>query len=401
LDFVPRGPPSLFGGIEDELDNKLLNHFYDQTSLVLAVSDSTPHGNPFRKFILPLAFKSKNLMHAVLALAGSHMVSQVSDKDQSQRKLYASRKDCHLTAAINEHKAEFEAGHSLEDSFIASMLIQCLIFIADGLTDGEHRRHMAYAQRLIADRDWRQDPEFYDFIYGFFKFHIVAGRITSLPTRGHPSDFSFDDSDDRRQQIFMIPLNVPRNDILAGVLDGLFKYISKITNLRDTIRDRRDGGLQPVVAYESLSRAAEIDCSIRSWEPREERYTPKWIAAQLYRQATWVYLNRTIKPSRADPEIRGAVQEGIKYLKELPPDDSTQCILLLPIFILSCAAFDRSQRPDLKAALDTLEAYSHLRNIQTARKIIDIVWDMMDRGDRKSWDWETIMAENGWDLLLT
>ena len=188
---------------------------------------------------------------------------------------------------------------------------------------------------------------------------------------------------------------------MVGVLDGLFKYINKITARRDNIRARKAEGLRPPVPYESLAVAVKIDAEIRNWDPNQEPQTSRWIAAQLYRQCTWLYLYRTIQASKPSANLAAAVDVGLEYLRMMPSGESTQCILLLPLFILSCAAFQEKQRPELENAFDNLQAYSNLGNIKPARRVVHRVWEMMDAGDEMSWDWETIMADMGIDLLIT
>ena len=121
----------------------------------------------------------------------------------------------------------------------------------------------------------------------------------------------------------------------------------------------------------------------------------------LYRQCTWLYLHRTILPSTPNIYLYQAVDEGLFYLRQLPSDASTQSILLMPLFLLGCAAFELDQRPEILQAFEGLEAYSALGNIKYAKVIVEKVWEMMDAGDEDSWDWETIIQKQGWDFLVT
>lgn len=60
----------------------LLQHYFEKTSSFLAVS---PHSNsPFVNIILPLAYSDDLLMHAVLALSGTHLSFQRSGDYQIQ-----------------------------------------------------------------------------------------------------------------------------------------------------------------------------------------------------------------------------------------------------------------------------------------------------------------------------
>lgn len=247
------------------------------------------------------------------------------------------------------------------------------------------------AARHLLETQRSQNPEFKKFLYEFFMYHDVSNSLTALDRR--PLLLTED---------FVLPSFVqPGAGILLGVLDGLFGYMSKITLLRDKIRERKGQGIEPTVDYQSLSEAVAIDWGIRSWEPAQPKGSRNFVAAQLYRQCTWVYLYRTIQPSKPNEKIATAVDGGLEYLRQLPAGDATQSILLMPLFLLGCAAFDPEQRPEIRDAFDGLIAYSNLGNIKPAREIVEKVWEKMDAGDESSWDWETIIQEMEYDLLIT
>src|SRR5690606_17870430 len=148
----------------------------------------------------------------------------------------------------------------------------------------------------------------------------------------------------------------------------------------------------------------QIDAELHDWQP-PLAYGPntnRFIAALLYRQCTWIYLYRTILESRPSAKITGAVEEGLKYLKMLPPDEGTESVLLTPTFILGCAAFQKDQRPKIEKRFEKIKEYSGLKNIDVAQAVVRKVWDLMDLGDEgKSWDWEGIIKDMGYDFLAT
>ena len=395
---IPRSLPVLVDGIETEVDRRFLDHFVYDLSGVLTLHDN--NSNPFKDLLLPMATQHKGLMHSLMALSGSHIIAREPEPAFNERQLY------HFDAAVTTLNADIKLainsdrdthGLLVEDPTVASTIVHCLICICKGSTNGEYRMHMNGARQLINSRQ-SSNPEFREFITEFFQYHDVCNSLTTLDRR----PLVVDDNDDRSLPNFVInPAIQPGAGAMIGVLDGLFKFITDITALRDNIRSRKDAGQKPLVPYESLARAVNIDVGIHAWDPAQEPNTPRWIAAQLYRQCTWVYLYRTIQPSKPSPKITAAVDDGLEYLRIMPPGESTQAILLLPVFILSCAAFQENQRPDLEKAFDNLQAYSNLGNIRIARQVVRRVWEMMDSGDERSWDWEGIMTDMGIDLLVT
>jgi len=159
--------------------------------------------------------------------------------------------------------------------------------------------------------------------------------------------------------------------------------------------------MKPIVDYQILNDASTVDHTLRSWICQQPPDTPRYTAAFLYRQCAWVYLQRTIMPSKANPRLQEAVDEGLMYLRDLPADSSTMSILLMPLFILGVSAFDPDQRPDIQKSFADLQAYSNLGNIKYAKMTVEKVWELMDAGNDDSWDWEAVMKVMGWDFLVT
>jgi Fungal specific transcription factor domain len=120
----------------------------------------------------------------------------------------------------------------------------------------------------------------------------------------------------------------------------------------------------------------------------------------LYRQCSWLYLYRTIMPSKPSEALKNAVDEGLVFLRQLPTDSSSQSIVLMPLFILGCSAFEAEQRPETSQAFDTLQAYSNLGNVGYAKTIVERVWELIDASDESSWDWESIIKDMVSDVSL-
>ena len=153
--------------------------------------------------------------------------------------------------------------------------------------------------------------------------------------------------------------------------------------------------------YEALLAAHAIDSGLRTWvcphAPGSSRYT----ISMLYRQATWVYLYRTTKESKPHPYIKSAVDDGIRYINDLPAEGSIQSNVLLPLFLIGCAAFEEEQRVQITKAFTGLIAVTGLGNIGFAKEVVGDIWKLMDADDAESWDWEKIINSRGWDFLAT
>lgn len=372
--------PFLIDGVESLQDRLLLDHFvYDVSRVLTLINDET---NPFQELILPIAVQHRGLMHSLLCLSGAHLAR----KDREPK--YKIAQAYHLDQALKILRAETNGRPSANDPTIAQMMILCLVSICLGEKEGQYRPHMNAARGILYQ--FQPDTPFGKFLFEFFVYHDVANSITSLDRRPNI----------RYMEDFCLPgfILQPEAGALLGVLDGLFGYISKITILRDAVRERKKRRI--CVDYEMLSTAVAIDSEIRMWEPPQHPNSDRYIAALLYRQSTWVYLYRTIQPSQPGPKIRRAVEEGLTFMQMLPQNSATQSILLMPLFILGCAAFEPSQRPLIKDRFKSLYEYSGLGNVLAAHEAVEKVWQFMDAGDENAWDWETILHNMGYDFLV-
>jgi hypothetical protein len=392
--FLPQGLPILIDGIETDIDRRFLDHFVFEFSRVLTLINDD--SNPFKEILLPMATQHRGLMHSLMCLSGSHL----SARDPEPR--FKERKHFHFDRAITDLRENINsapvAGQSnqdpqllVEDPIIASTLALCLNTICEGETNGQYRSHMDAARYLLISQKPKNE-KFRQFIIEFFQYHDVSNSITSLDRRPLPLDGGM-----------RLPDFVPHAQAgtFLGIFDGLFNHISEITRLRDRIRQRHNEGFEPAVDYQTLSEAVTIDSALRVWEPTYPPETPNWYASQLYRQSTWVYLYRTIRPSRPSEKISQVVDDALKYLEMLPSDAGAYSIMLMPLFLIGCSAFEPHQRERIKRGFDAMEGYSSLRNIDPALKVVERVWEVMDSNMEDSWDWERIIGEMNMDFLIT
>jgi hypothetical protein len=395
LAAVPRSLPLLIDGIETEIDRRFLDHFvYGFSRVLTLINDDS---NPFKEILLPMATQHRGLMHSLMCLSGSHLSGLDPEPKLKERKYF------HFHHAIQDLKDNINASSSakspdeegepllVEDPIIASTIALSLNTICEGETNGEYRPHMDAARYLLVSQQPRNE-KFRQFIVEFFQYHDVSNSLTSL---------------DRRPNLFHNDLHLPNfvpgasAGMFVGVFDGLFNYISEITQLRDRIRERFNEGYEPAVDYQTLSEAVSIDTAIRTWETSHEADTPNWCLAQLYRQSTWVYLYRTIRPSRPSDKIAQVVNDGLGYLDQLPQDAGAYSIVLMPLFLLGCSAFVTEQRERITRGFEDLKSYSNLRNIEPAFKVVTRVWEIMDTRIEESWDWEKIIHDMNMDFLIT
>ncbi|RPA72320.1 hypothetical protein BJ508DRAFT_335173 [Ascobolus immersus RN42] len=387
--------PCLIDGVETADDRYLLDHFVHRVSKILTVfNDDT---NPFQEYLMPLAVQHRGLMHSLLCLSGSHIVSTKPEYTSAQLHHYGLAlthlsQDSSLSPSSSSPSSspqELTSSTSIDKS-VAQMLLLCLNSICLGESSGEYRLHLNAARALFSTNSLLPTTNFHRFLYEFFMFHEVINCLTTLDRR--PLTLSLNPP----------PGILPTPGAMLGVLDGLFTYIARISILRDGIRERRKRGVPPV-DYQTLSEAVQIDADLHAWQPplTYGPSTARFLAALLYRQVTWIYLYRTILDSRPSPKISSAVNEGLKYLSLLPPDEGTESVLLTPTFLLGVSAFEPEQRPRIRERLERIGRYSGLGNVGLVGRVVERVWELMDSGSEESWDWEGVVVGLGWDFLAT
>jgi len=399
---LPADLPMLVDGIDGSIDQMFFHHFTTQVGKVLSLTD---HHNPFLEIIVPMAMSHTGLMHSLLYLSGSCLTANESASNaewEQRQERHSSRAMRLLQQDLCEATRTSDgAVATIGDPSIAQTLVLCLQTVCAGDLTGSYRFHLnAMKEMLLQHRCAFPNEQLRQFILEFLLYHDYSSSITSL---SNPLDQrSVDLMAGFRLPEFMIQ---PQAGTLLGVMDGLFGFISQIRQLRDAIRQLRAHGSSHWWDAPIFDKAFAIDNALRAWTCSHPSGSPRYLASLLYRQCTWIYLQRTIMPSRPSPTFEQAVDEGLKYLRTLPwntDDCSTQSILLMPLFLLGCAAFEPAQRPEISAAFRRLQEWSNLGNIKHARIIVEQVWEMIDEGrEDETWDWESIIAKRGWDFLVT
>ena len=398
---LSRTPRHITPGIESDVDRRFLDHFAYHLSEVLTVHDNV--SNPFQEIILRMAMEPDNqgLIHSVLSFSGLHLGGQEPNNAFTFRQIH------HQGRALQFLKADVERRQActdvarlseIQDRMIATSIVLFLTDICRGSTGGEYRYHMTAIRRILGQHR-SSNPEIQDFYSECFMFHEIWNLITSL--RRRPPLHVDDQLDEAPSTFLMNPTRPAPPGVFVGVKDGLHNFIVQTSKLRHLIRQRRYRGMKPPVIYPFYSLYLQIEVALNEWNPIQEPHTSAWYFATFCQQCIWIYLCRTIKSSKPSDDLTAAVDEALEFLQMLDRTGSTQAVMLSPLFILGCAAFEPRQRAPIETAFDDIQAYSNLGNIRPAREVVRHVWKLMDAGDERSWDWEMIMADMGIDLLVT
>ncbi|KAF2969317.1 hypothetical protein GQX73_g4270 [Xylaria multiplex] len=89
-----------------------------------------------------------------------------------------------------------------------------------------------------------------------------------------------------------------------------------------------------------------------------------------------------------------AVDEALAILDSFKPSDPVQTLLLVPCFVIGCAAFAPEQQERVRVALRTVRGYTGLRNCDRVAQVLEELWRLMSRGEwGKVWDWQGVAKE--------
>ncbi|KAK4226662.1 fungal-specific transcription factor domain-containing protein [Podospora fimiseda] len=434
----------LFHGLETVEDMIFWKHYNEHLSTVLTVEGE--HKNAFKDMMVPIAVKHQGLMHSILSLASKH----IDFETPYGMKILANNPATSLEAlhkrSIYHHdqsREKFYADMTNTDDklLISARYGQMLCFLLESLTEGspngDHRYHLAAYRNLIAISP-PEEPQFLSFISEFFQYHIFADELLSLDNMSNP-----------KQLPSIPPIHPPR---LIGVADGLLAHLTPITSIRNMIRLNMAQNVDPLINYESLYQATEIDSFIRDWNPNFPPGDTRELVALLYKQMMWIYLFRTIypptpscqspsscstapsissvcsnasssfskplitgtpphspspspppiraPPTALDPRVTRALEESLQILESFKPSDPSQTLLLLPCFVIGTACFVPEQQERIRAAVKCVKGYTGLRNGNLVLKVLEEVWRLMGEGEwERVWDWAGVARGMGIRVL--
>jgi hypothetical protein len=288
----------IFHGVETVEDKIFWKHYITHFSNILTVEGEAK--NAFKDIILQLANQHQGLMHSILAVSSKHIdleapygAKLLQENPSTSLEALQERSDYHHEQALTRLYADMEKTLDKDDPEYKTILsarygqMLCLLLQtrAEGNPRGEHRVHLQAYQSLIQHSP-PDDPVFHTFITEFFQYHIYADDLF-----WHPETLTKRLSSEDWEPAE--PIHPPR---LLGVADGLFRYLSQITTIRNAIRVNMAASTDPLVDYTSLYRAAEIDAAIREWRPQWPPGDSRERVGLLYKQMIWVYLFRTVYP---------------------------------------------------------------------------------------------------------
>jgi hypothetical protein len=320
--FPPITMPPLIHGLETVEDRVFWKHYNEHLSTVLTVEGD--HKNAFKDIMGPIAARQPGLMHSILSLASKHMdfdtpygINVLKNNPNTTLEALRKRSLHHHDQARDKFFRGMESANAEpntdDTALVAARYGQLLCFLLEALVEGSSQRelklHLGAYRNLASSSPPPEDDDVFSFIAEVFQYHILADELIHSAINR--------DALLSAKRLPQIPATYsPR---LLGVADGLFDYLSRITALRNRIRDNVMAQIDPPVSYYDLDPAVDIDVGIREWAPVWPPGDSRNQATLLFKQATWIYLKQTIDlPSSPAPSSLASSAASLSCIHSSP-----------------------------------------------------------------------------------
>ncbi|THY12095.1 hypothetical protein D6D02_05389 [Aureobasidium pullulans] len=375
--------PQIISAMDNPLDSQLFSYFITHAAQALNIYSET--NNPFDGFAIDMAIGNAGLMHSLLCLSASCLLTHQPSSAQG----IVVRHSHHFDRAVVTLRKGVEAYSSDNstqnaDCIMLQTILLALEAIVTGEIHGSYRCHLLAAQRL-ADSCGDLSSDVQSFARQFLQYHNLANTISCLdPVNVVKSSMQGRQTETTEQGTFS-------GSCVDGILHGLLDPMSRTRQVRDAIRYHRGiGNSRWFMDEQLLSLALGVETQLRTWQSRLQPNTPQYWSSLAYRQSAYVYLYRTIKPSKASAELAQVVSEGLSYTS-LALRDVTRSNGM------------NGWRQLVLESLEDLHACNQRTNIVHARAILEEVWSRMDaaHGADDAWDWEAVMKDMSVDIMLS
>jgi hypothetical protein len=341
-------------------------------------------------------------MHSILALSGSHIdyetdygKSLLSKHPELDRQMLETRSEFHHAKAV-QTAVEYQQGIS---AVVYGQLV-CLFLktLVEGNTNGSHRLFLTSYQKLLHETPPDSSP-LMDFVGDYLRYYVSADEVLGQRAMLPPyvdGDHVLKAENDAGPS----PLVLSRRRIGAHN-NQLLEWMSRISSMRASIRESLRCGDYPTP---ELCHATALDVQIEAWQPEPTNDENRYITSQLYRSMLWIYLAHTVNfpwlmVVRPNQGVVDAVDKALDLLAKVPPHNTHQAVLLLPTFIIGCAATKMEHREPIRKSVQTIRNYKAMGNADSAMLVLEEVWRAMDAQDPRSWDWQRIAADMGLNFL--
>ncbi|UKZ84045.1 hypothetical protein TrVFT333_011861 [Trichoderma virens FT-333] len=352
----------------------------DQINILLSHYDSVicPHQiqqfpndatNPYRAFILPLAYEQFGLLYAVLGLAANHLGHLNSDKYllDTVAVEYRSRALKALSDAISKGILG-KLGPSERDSIFAIIQMLLLHDISEsGIS--EHGIHISGAVsiccRAIAEHGLSKQNDSRSI---FFLGNLVWLDI--IRAFAHPERLCF--PTDVRE--FIIALSDNKLEMVNGCPREIMLLMGEALDRAKAYAEWKIGHMEYSQAIRAIIR------KLYSWNSSRVAYPtndPLWLnVAETFRHACILRSLRLLDDTQPaeDPEIQESVTAILDAASVIPGDNALIELLIMPLFMAGADSLSPHSRHYVLLRFVEIKARGEM-SIQSPRDLLHRVWE--------------------------
>jgi hypothetical protein len=120
-------------------------------------------------------------------------------------------------------------------------------------------------------------------------------------------------------------------------------------------------------------------------------------------EAGFIFTNATLV-ELLQSKISFQVSETVRHISAIPVWSAPEAAILFPLFIAGVEAHDEAVKEEIQTRLGHNLARRKFQNIRRAMDLLQTVWERRssDTGlDNGATDWENVLVEMDWELVLT
>ncbi|KAI1618030.1 fungal-specific transcription factor domain-containing protein [Exophiala viscosa] len=334
--------------LSDEQTQNLLVHF-DVALCDILSTLSTEHPNPFRMYILPLAYQHAGLLHAILGLSACHLRSSEIDSSQTTHTAAIH----HKLLAIQSLGALLlkEECFGLNDIEEELALAVVLILVLDDICDsgkslhGAHLNGVAFLCSRIVANPTGHSP---------FKTFLVAALAWLDILRGFTGAEKLAFAPSVRK--WVVDADDFSLETVVGCPVELFYAIGTVLEAGKAYLAKE----LPVESFEQVLHETEND--LRLWDSDQPSYPtsdPSWrLLAHAYRHACILRVLRfpnTFATPCTDSRVRESVDNILEACAQVPWSSPLYKKMLFPLFMAGADTTIKHQQHYVKICIAEIQ----------------------------------------------
>ncbi|EXJ68393.1 uncharacterized protein A1O5_08185 [Cladophialophora psammophila CBS 110553] len=358
----------------------LLQHYLEATSTFLVAKPLS--SNPFITLVLPLAYSDDLLMHAVLALSGTHL----SYKKRDDLKIQLATRQ-HYSLLLRNLRSLFADESSHDDirrtlRLLLVLVVLCHVEALSGEPHGGIFPHLRASRELVLKLLREPQPTLQDdvkLVKGFalevYLYLVLVNSITPYgrdKARALPFDSFFSSLDFLKEYETF--------GVFFSCGQGLFEMISQVSLLAMKRLTEEESGLCSAETQSDYERLVDTISQWRSPpvapEMMEWQAEHVWIG-EVYQQALLIFIKTSMCGSIvSNPKVIVAIQGHIDTAFPLFVPVSMSpfiTILLWPIMIVGSCLICEHQRKEYLRWLYS-ETKINISQVGQAAKLLEHLW---------------------------